>query len=106
MMAKITITGYSDDNIEIDGDISEEWGFYPDNATDSCWIAVSDGTLLRINYDADGIWRVNPVIYGSASYSKVEGSVSNDTFDVVTLEGHILWVALATGYKPFHAGVS
>ncbi len=102
-MAKITITGYSDDNIEIDGDISEEWPFYAKKGDDSRLIAVSDGTLLRINYDDDGIWRIDPIIYGSAAFSKVDGSVTDDTFDVVTLEGNILWVALATNYKPFHA---
>lgn len=98
-MARITITGYSDDNIEVDGDISEEWGFYPSDEKDTRLIAVSEGTLLRVNYDADGLWRVNRVYPGTAAYSKVEGSVADDTFDVVTLDGDIQWVALGTDYK-------
>lgn len=94
-MTKITITGASDDLIEIDGDISEEWDAYDKGRQ---FIAVSDGTLLSIEYDDDGIWRVNKVTGGSAEFSKRDGDVERDTFDVVTLEGDIRWVALATAY--------
>jgi hypothetical protein len=91
----IRITGSSDDLIEIEGDIEEEWGAYGDEQRH---IAVSEGTLLSIVYDRDGIWRVNRVVSGTAKYSKIEGSVTEDTFDVVTLEGDIAWVALVNEY--------
>lgn len=90
---KITVTGSSDDLIEIGGDIVEEWGAY--NCDDGRLLAVSDGTLLRIVYDQDGIWRMSRLIAGSATYSHAPGDVEADTFDVATLEGDIRWVALA-----------
>ena len=86
---KITITGASDDLIEIDGDIQEEFNSWDDSPT---LIAVSDGTLLRVVYDRDGIWRFTPLVYGTAKYFKVDGSAERDTNDVVTLEGEIKWV--------------
>jgi len=89
----VKITGASDDLIEIEGDISEEWNFYPDNAGDSRLLAFSDGTLLRVNYDDDGIWRFQKVAGGSAQFSKVDGDARRDTPDVVTLSGvQIDWV--------------
>lgn len=93
----ITITGASDDLIEIGGDIVEEWGHYTSDDDDrSRLIAVSDGTLLRIEYDRDGIWRVARLAAGSAEMTKVEGDVGADTNDVVTLTGDIQWVVFGT----------
>lgn len=97
---KITVTGYSDDNIEIEGDIEEEFAVSEQQADAGVCLAVSDGTLLRIIYDDDGIWRVTPAWLGTAHYSKIEGDVQSDTFDKVTLEGDgIKWVALANADK-------
>jgi len=84
-METLTITGYSDDNIEIDGAIREEIGFYPNNESDSRVLVVSDGTVLRVSYDEYGIWRVTRIVEGAATMSKVEGDADKDTFDVVTL---------------------
>jgi hypothetical protein len=92
-MAKITITGGSDDLIEIDGDIEEEFGAYLKDGDDQGFLlAVSDGTLCRIVYDQDGIWRVTRLAAGSATWVKVEGDVEADRNDVVTLEGDVRWI--------------
>jgi hypothetical protein len=88
---RITITGASDDLVEIGGGIQEEFSYYARD-DDPALIATSDGTLLRINYDRDGIWRIVPLIYGTAKYSKADGCAADDTHDVVTLEGDIKWV--------------
>ncbi len=91
---KITITGASDDLIEIDGAIREEFNWSGDEE-DRCYLAVSDGTLLSANYDKDGIWRFALVERGTAKFSKVEGIVSEDTNDVVTLDGdRLTWVVM------------
>jgi hypothetical protein len=91
----IKIYGASDDLIEIEGDIQEEFNVYLRDEHDSRILAVSDGTLLRINYDADGIWRLTRLISGSAEFVKVEGAVDIDTPDVVTLSRvPIRWVVL------------
>ena len=89
-MPKVTITGASDDLIEVDGAIREEFNWYDED--DPAYLCFSDGTVLSVEYDNHGIWRVNRIVAGTAEYSKVEGSEVEDTFDVVTLEGDISWV--------------
>lgn len=84
-MHTLTITGGSDDLIEIGGDFSEEIGWYHDKENEPGYLAVSDGTLLSVRYFDDGIWRFTVVRKGRAVVAKVEGSVDEDTNDVVTL---------------------
>lgn len=100
-MKTITITGASDDLIEVDGDIEEE--FNPPFDDRDVYLAVSDGTLLRVKYDEDGIWRIAKIIGGSADFEKVEGDAEADTFDKVTMTGDIRWVAMASAYAPRRA---
>lgn len=59
----IRIYGASDDLIEVEGDISEEFNHYSD---DPALLGFSDGTMLRVTYDNDGIWRFTPVLTGRA----------------------------------------
>lgn len=96
-MSKITITGASDDLIEIDGDISEEFMYYPDDEK-NCYLAVSDGTLITVRYDEDGIWRFDVIVRGAARVGKVTGDVTQDTNDVIDLElivgGQFNWVII------------
>ena len=67
-MSKITVYGASDDLIEIEGDISEEFN-YPYNADDKgVLLAFSDGTLARIKYDSGGMWRITPHARGTATW--------------------------------------
>lgn len=90
---KVTIYGASDDLIEIGGDLREEFNALGDD--DSAYLGFSDGTLLLIQYGKGGnaFWRITPVIYGSAAYSKVEATSEDDDYsDVVTLDGEIKWV--------------
>lgn len=95
MTTIISIYGASDDLIECEGDIVEEWNTYEGHN----WIAVSDGTLLSVKYDADGFWRINVLHHGSATAEKSDAtSVDDDYSDIVTLTGDIEWVAwLSTG---------
>lgn len=89
----LKIYGASDDLIEIEGDIREEFYFIPEDAQESRLLAFSDGTLLRVNYDADGIWRFNQVAGGLATFQKIEGDAERNTPDNVTLSGvEIKWV--------------
>jgi hypothetical protein len=91
---KITITGYSDDLIEIDGDISEEWPAPREVDEKGAYISISDGTLLKARYDDNGIWRFDRLVRGSCLFHKTDGDVEADTFDVITLEGEIRWISL------------
>lgn len=91
-MTEIKIRGSSDDLIEIEGDIDEEFTHYSD---ETAVLAISDGTLLSVEYD--GIWRIAPIHKGSAEMTKHEGTDEDDDYtDIVTLTGNIEWVVLGT----------
>lgn len=85
----VTIYGSSDDLIELEGRIYEE--FYPEDGKPS-YLAFSDGTVLEISYN--GFWRINRLREGSANYHKIEGTDPvEDYSDRVTLSGsRIQWV--------------
>lgn len=94
-MAKIVLYGASDDLIEVESDSfpAEEFSVDCDS---SIILGISDGTLLRVRYDEDGIWRFTQLMLGSANlninvaiYDGDKGSYS----DTVTLTGDDLrWV--------------
>lgn len=64
----IHIYGASDDLIEIEGDISEEFPYYDGGAN---LLAFSDGTVLRAKYDSDGIWRFTSLFDGKARLVRI-----------------------------------
>lgn len=64
-MSRIIFYGASDDLIEIEGDVREEFTAYepdPDSV-----LAISDGTLLGVEYDDDGVWRFKLIEQGQGS---------------------------------------
>lgn len=96
----VTVTGASDDLIEVGGAIGEEFPFYTPQGSrgrdEGKLLVFSEGTVLRVKYD--GLWRVTRVAEGSAEFSKKEGSEERNTFDVVTLRGDLRWVVLGTKF--------
>jgi hypothetical protein len=94
-MPSITITGYSDDLIDIEGDISEEFSHNDDDHP--AFLAVSDGTLLRVQRDHDGVWRIVPVRRGNATLDHTFGQDDRDHTDRVTLTGDdVHWIVYGT----------
>lgn len=92
----IIIYGASDDLIEIEGEFREELSLRLDTPEDSALLFVSDGTVIRVNYDSDGIWRLTRLVSGAARFEKGEGDVEANTPDIVTLSGiRINWICLA-----------
>ncbi|PHV72168.1 hypothetical protein CS063_01450 [Sporanaerobium hydrogeniformans] len=83
------ITGASDDLIEIEGELSEEFESF--DCTDGV-LSCSDGTLLEVNYDKHGIWRFNVLYSGSLFNKKVEGSADSDTNDEVYFNPGLKWI--------------
>jgi hypothetical protein len=83
------VTGASDDLIEICGDIREEFNAY--DCSDGT-MAFSDGTLLGVEYDKDGIWRFKVICKVSLYDKKVEGSNTDDTNDEVYFHHGLKWV--------------
>lgn len=95
----VIITGSSDDLIEVDGDLSEEFNAYSDADEDAGRIlACSDGTVLRITYTRPGIWRIHPVVEGSARLTIEQAPEDDDDryTDTATLDGPIRWVVLGS----------
>ena len=86
----LTVTGCSDDLIEVEGDIEDEFGV-PYNKPNG-YLAFSDGTLLQVTYDENGIWRFFVVVKGALYDRKEDGVVADDTFDVVHFKDGIKWV--------------
>lgn len=91
----ITVCGASDDLIEIEGDIREEFPYRADN--DDNLLAFSDGTILRIRYNAAGVWRISRVAGGPVDIVQApEGDDSNYT-DRATIRGAD-WVVHGIGW--------
>lgn len=92
-----TITGASDDLIEIDGDLSEEFGYdgTPDDRGDL--LGFSDGTLLRIHRDGEGVWRITRLKPGTALFALEQADHDGRT-DMATLDGDIAWVVHGSSF--------
>ncbi len=82
------VTGASDDLIEIDGELEEEFNAY--NCSDGT-MAFSDGTLLNVDYDEYGIWRFTPLFKGNLFEKIVVGSIEKDTNDEVYFKNGLKW---------------
>lgn len=54
------IYGASDDLIDVRGDIDEEFSAYLD-VEDERFLAISNGVVLRVTYDNEGVWRIVPI---------------------------------------------
>lgn len=94
------VHGASDDLIEIDGDIREEFEFLSNGDRDALYIGFSDGTVLQVRYDNQGCWRIERTIEGRAEYRHEPAVAPNSTArqdgtpghsDVVRLQGKIAW---------------
>lgn len=88
----ITIYGASDDLIEVEGCIREEFTFCDDVGGDL--IACSDGTVLRVRWDQNGVWRISPVALGTARLEirQAPEDDEEDYSDHATLHGDVSWV--------------
>lgn len=97
-MASVTIYGASDDLIEVQGAITDEFmlGYEDDNRAR---LAFSDGTVLSVQFDQDGVWRLCRVVEGSAQCvwrAAGDNDLPNpdeDYSDRITLCGDIRWCA-------------
>lgn len=88
----ITIYGAGDDLIEIDGAISEEFQYVNSDGGDL--LSFSDGTILRIHYSKQGVWRIYPVKFGRAKLFLTQALEHDDDnySDSAMLLGDIEWV--------------
>ena len=96
-MSGITVYGASDDLIEIEGEISEEFSALSYEDGDGAVLGFSDGTVLRIRYSDEGVWRIVLVIQGHAAV-RIEQAPENDEgnySDRAVLDGPVFrWVVV------------
>jgi len=89
----LKVYGASDDLIEIEGDngdIYDEFNIYP-KTNEEYHLGFSDGTVLRVVYDSDALWRLTPLFKGLLFDKKEDGLVSADTNDVVYFKDGVKW---------------
>lgn len=89
----VTVYGASDDLIEVEGTIDEEFSV----GADGNLLAFSDGTVLRIQHT--DVWRITPVVVPDQGLLSIVQCPENDEdnySDRATLTGNILWVVLGS----------
>lgn len=88
----VTIYGASDDLIEIEGDLEEEFGAYDSG---EMHIAVSTGLLATIAYTDAGFWRIAVLRHGTTNYILSQGRDNlRDPSDRLTIHGQVEWVVV------------
>lgn len=96
----VEIYGRSDDLIEVDGDIREEFGYhYREEHIESKFLAFSDGTVVRVRYGQPGTygWELHVMTIGTGSSVNHQPATNHDDnySDVVNIEGvDIRWVVV------------
>ena len=109
-MAHIEVYGCSDDLIEVDGDIRDEYGRFA--VGHWSYATFSDGTVLRVGYavDKSSNWRVERIREGAAQFNHVTAELrqvedESEYSDVGVLDGPIEWVRFyATRAPAMRAG--
>jgi hypothetical protein len=87
----ITIYGASDDLIEIEGDIREE--FCP--SEEDNLLALSSGVLLRIWYSEYGVWRIQHIAGEGVSITEAPEDDDDNYSDVAVVESSVIkWIVL------------
>lgn len=100
-MSTVTIYGASDDLIEIEGDLSEEFSL----GSDAGRLALGDGTILDFRCDTFGVWRFTRAVKGAGTayhHDEDPGDDENRYSDRVTLTGDLRWIALLETEAPLH----
>jgi len=86
----LKVYGASDDLIEFNGDIHEEFNWLlSDN--DVKYLAFSDGTVLRVCYDNDGLWRLTQIYKGTLLERIDQGNVDEDKNDIAYFKEGVKW---------------
>lgn len=95
----VTVTGASDDLIEVDGEVQLEVDAYNTSEKKPYLVALSTGTLLSVFYGHGGIWRVLVLDVGSASVRVETGSARQGGNDVATVASDkpITWCVAGEG---------
>lgn len=92
----ITIYGASDDLIEVEGDVDEEFSALGDDEGTGGLIVTNLGDVVQVAYDRHGIWRITPLA-GSAVINHCLGDgEGSDYSDRCVIEGDVEWVVFGS----------
>lgn len=94
----VTVYGASDDLIEVDGDVREEFYALSDDGDDGGLLAFSNGVVLDVRY-RNGVWRIAPII--GASRVEIEFAPEDDDdqySDRATLTEDVKWVVYGSQF--------
>lgn len=90
-MNEAIVYGASDDLIEIEGSLREEFNANGDD--DRNLFAFDNGVVLEVRYDDDGCWRVTPLRRPDLVDIEPAGDPDSDNYsDRATIRGGVLWV--------------
>lgn len=85
-----TVYGASDDLIEVEGDVREE--FYVLGSEEENYLAFSNGFVIKVTYDyRDGVWRIAPIV-GSVQVDQAPANDEANYSDRAHIYGTVLWV--------------
>ena len=105
----LKIYGCSDDLIEVEGYINEEYGCYGTDKEDrkGVLIVASDGTVAEIKYGklGQGIWGIQLLAQGSC-FVELDLCVDESAkpySDILLLDDDVKWVVLTGGQWQFAA---
>lgn len=92
----VVLFGASDDLIELEGSIHEEFT----SADDRNLVAFSDGTILAIEYTNAGVWRITTVVEGTAQVRITHAPEDDDDnyTDRAEITGDVWWAAHASSW--------
>lgn len=98
MSETTSVYGASDDLIEVEGGIREEFYLSSDD-DDGDILAFSTGVVLRIRYSRDGVWRISPLAGASRVEIRLAPADDEDNYsDVAVLLETPAWVVHGTGW--------
>jgi hypothetical protein len=99
-MGQVQIYGASDDLIEVEGAIHQEFSCWNLKDDEYRYLAFSDGTVIRVDFDKDGCWRFVRLARGSAEFTKTEATdPDGDYTDRVSLVGDIRWCVYGSEFE-------
>lgn len=100
MVESVRVFGASDDLIEVEGAITEEFGACGCSAEEPRFVAFSDGTVLRLVYGNDGCWEIRRVAEGAADFMHLPHDGDKTSYsDRATLSGDLRWVVCGKGFR-------
>jgi hypothetical protein len=94
----VVVTGHSDDLIELDGAISEEFSPPYGDEPRVNYLAFSDGTVLSVEYSSGGIWRIAPATHWGTAKIEITPAGPGEGTDKATLTGDLRWVVFGSEF--------